>query len=523
MCTIFPLSLLTRDEFFTNYMDTGKMGYEKIGAEISVEADHFSGERWHLLRRALLSVTRHEFNSFSDLNDAAVLEQLLSPDSYTPKLPLKDYNSVNCQFPDSEIGYGETWVNDWNPDSEVNQKRLQSLSRWFIGSLFTQHKSLYPRLLLFWHQYFPIHLPGLASAREGFDYFEILRKNCQGSFAELVSSVLLHSPFLNTLRNGGKMKQQDSHHFARQVLSQYLFGADCRTLVSREDLSRFSHLLHQWNTSEGKRTDSQEIELKTWIHQFCGMEKSVENLSQRLFREFIYHKTENALAEKTINGLMNKWYASEGNISMLIKHLFQSPAFQDPGYRGVLVRSPIEFLFTAIRQLHLVEPDENTRGIKYYDLWNWIAQKLHSVEYTPGYPPLNTGWPSFLVAPYHQHWSTPAMQYDRSATMRELFQEGICFNMDIRKPSWEKELDRHLPESFEEFLFQISTEVLSRPLEKSLIPDLSRHLMNRHQLDNRRWKLLIQKDPSGDYLEIQKRLLTDTMNFLFSLPEYQLH
>lgn len=477
----------------------------------------------HLLRRTLLSATRSDFEHFRHKEISTILSEMLGNSSFHAGLPLKNYNSVNCRFPDSTIGIGETWIEDVNNDPEVNQKRIQSLAEWYIGLLFSNFQSLKPRLSLFWHQYFPVQFQHLRSAREGYDYLSTLIHHSADSFPEIIEKVFLHRAFLNGQFEPAGRSGTETVGFTTSLLSRFLFGSDCRNFLGTEELRQFSLILFHYSKSGSRSGSVPQDEVNYMITRLSQEEKVIDLFCRRFYQSFVYTDLTGETPKRAISRLKEVYWETKGGIRELVDALIQSNSFQHPQFRGALPKNPLEYLFSLIRHLHLLNEENNFSTLQYYDIWKWLAGKLSILGFNPGYPPSEKGWPSFNQAPFHRHWSSPSMLYEKSMTLKVLLQEGVCLNTEIRKARWEKELERTLPVSFEKYLEQVSTDILPLPLPPELLPEISQYLLSRNQMSEKKWNQLVQGNSSTEKRDMLVPLIADTYNFLFSLPEYHIN
>ena len=144
----------------------------------------------HLMKRTLFGVKVDDLNYFLALNMSQAVDELLLPSPAPATVPLNSYSSDGYSDP-TGVAAWDTWINtgvDY-PDSDMNEKRLESLKCWWIGQLLNENRSIHEKLTLFWHNHFAVdtrlHLEDIP-ARPWYDYYLILRSNALGNMKQMV-------------------------------------------------------------------------------------------------------------------------------------------------------------------------------------------------------------------------------------------------------------------------------------------------------------------------------------------------
>lgn len=365
----------------------------------------------HLLKRSLQGYSLKDFAHFTGKSKSETIHELLN-DSISIPLPLKDYSAVNENNPDFKIAFGETWVNDINLDPQINARRKQSLKKWIISILFLHHRSLRPRMWLFWQYYYPLQLSKISIATKAYDYYLTLFHHSLENYKELLSNQITSFAWLEYHKKIKKGNVSVFRYQAHKILQNCLFGPEYETYISKDRIKKFTRLLNEWShindnlvlTASKRSADINDEELRQYnnlnlpdiflqkpvlrdymselqdfISRLLQHEKVAELLSQRLYQWFVHPDIETQAARDMIHSLTNSTLVNQYDIKNILTTLFNHENFYTIDSYGALPKTPIYFLTGICHELDCVQTATGER-LQNYPLWEWILTQAEWLD-----------------------------------------------------------------------------------------------------------------------------------------------
>ena len=408
----------------------------------------------HLLKRALLGGSLTEYSELKGNSIAAVTQSLLNAQQPV-SWPVKDYLIIDKKDHD-RISYGETWIDDYSYNHTLNQLRKQSVNRWLAGSLYAQKKSVQPKMVLFWHNFFPLQTNRITLANTVFDYFFTLRYFALDDFRLLllclVSGEALPESYRKIKNSSGSV-----YTFYAERICYHLYGEQFKAYVSKNKLLKYARLLYEWSAINEHFSLSRHI-LKSQmgtkaLTDFDGIQKPAIRqclkalfefhdklinhekvagfVAEKLFRFFVNADVD-ALAEKRIIRRLTATAMMGCNIRDMLQTLFLNEEFYNNRNFGTLVKSPIDFLFGTCK---LNKPDViNFADVSHYPLWDWIFQRAALLGQPVGNIADEKGWIGYYKTP-QQEWLTAPQYFERRKVITEV--SDPSFFEDV----WQKDFD----------------------------------------------------------------------------------
>jgi hypothetical protein len=369
----------------------------------------------HLLKRALAGVSLSEYYELKDHSLSSVVNCLLTT---TP--------AISPPF---------SWIDDNSYDREVNQLRKQSVIRWFIGSLYAQKKSVQPKMVLFWHNFFPIQTSRLTFANTVFDYFFTLHNYALGDIRMMLLCLVTGSALPEYYK---KIKQSSGtvYSFYAERICFHLYGEHFQEYVSKSKLQKYARLLYEWSVVNERFSlprvlsstglDIQKPAIRQCLealHEFQGKlvnhEKAVGYMAERLFRYFVYTDIDKS-AEKRIIRRMTGAAMVNFNTRDILQSLFLNEEFYNMQYFGNMPKSPVDFLFETCK-LNKTDLTDHSQ-VSNYPLWDWILQQAAQLGQPVGDIPDEKGWPGYYRSP-QQEWLTSGQYFERKKLISVICEE----------------------------------------------------------------------------------------------------
>jgi uncharacterized protein (DUF1800 family) len=333
----------------------------------------------------------------------------------------------------------ETWV-DKPYDQAYRNYRIRSLIAWTAGLIINEGMSVREKMTLFWHNHFvtaDIPVPKLD-----YQYITLLRENSLGNFKDLVKSITINPSMLVYLNGNQNTKFAPNENYARELLELFtvgkgdLAGPGDYTTFTEQDVKEIARILTGWRISFVAETGEMasaffnpflhDAETKYLSHRFGNAQinnnganelddlievifnhKEAANfICRKLYRWFIYYTIDDEVELNVIGPMAQLLVENQFEVKPVLRALFMSEHFYDVNSIGCIIKNPIEFLYSNIKQLNLWMPEDYTqRYALWFALHNFAA--IMQMEYFQ--PPSVAGWKAYYQAPsFYQLWVNAA-------------------------------------------------------------------------------------------------------------------
>ena len=326
----------------------------------------------HLLRRAAFGGTPEEIAALAKLDIKDIVARLVDP---TATLPLPD-------------------VVDLTDESTSRWDRYVALSSGWLDRMRTASgpDAVVEKLTLFWHGHFCSSLDKVDDLPAMWAQNQLFRTKGLGSFRDLAQAVAIDPAMLRYLDNDQNTKGSPNENFARESMELFTLGVNQYTQDDVVAVARAwtGHSYDQDGlyTFFPKRHDTGAKTIFGITKAWDGPEVLDEILlgsKQAVSARFIATKLWSFLAypapePAVVDAIVAPYVASGLSIAALLKAIFLRPEFYGPKATGALVRTPIEYVVTAMKGTGLACADAHPE-------W-W----LDAMGQRPLYPPNVSGW-----------------------------------------------------------------------------------------------------------------------------------
>jgi uncharacterized protein (DUF1800 family) len=336
----------------------------------------------HLLRRAGFGAGPGDVASYSALGLSGSVDRLLNFQKISNADLDKRIASVNFDY--------------------SNPQDIQSW--WLMRMLYSAHP-LEEKMTLF--------LAGLLTSsftkvggKKGYPLMkqqnDFLRQNAFGRFDDLLAGITIDPAMLLWLDGNRSLKSAPNENFAREEMELFSMGVNNYT---QTDIEQSARALTGWvvdfNTGKAVfRPAFHDDSNKTFLGQtgnfdykdiariICSQAVTPKFLSTRIWRFFAYETPSAA----DIQPLVDAWHNSNHNLGAMLKAMLNSPAFYSPQAYRARIKSPVEFVVGALRNLGLNLPTQGRQGVR------TLLGAMDIMGQTLFDPPNVAGWPGDQVS-----------------------------------------------------------------------------------------------------------------------------
>jgi len=331
---------------------------------LSSNAEMGNAEANHLLSRAGFAVSFSDLPVWSALSRQQAVEKLLQGSS-------SNITSPPAWVSDPIIRPSKKDKTDGNRQAQKAFLKLQrehhaELSAWWLNEMLTTNSPLNERMTLFWHNHFVSGQKKVKATKLLYIQNQLLRKQAMGNFGSLLHAVSKDPAMLIYLDSASNRKDSPNENFAREVMELFTLGVGNYT---EKDIKEAARAFTGWSVDR----DTGEFVFRKKLHDdgqktilgktgnFDGDDVLDILLSQPQATEFIVTKmwrelvsTEiNAADKATIKKIAVDFRQSRYEIKTALKGILLSDAFYALENRGSIIKSPVDLVIGALKQLDI--------------------------------------------------------------------------------------------------------------------------------------------------------------------------
>ena len=364
----------------------------------------------HLLRRACFHYNKEILYTVSALNVEQAIDYLLQDNTVTyeePYDPLPSDNPHGFWLSSSEY-----------PPNIPNQGRKRGLlSQWWFYNMVNRN-NLKDKLLFFLHTTFTISKGDVGASHYFYDHLRLLEQYCDGNLRELAKKITLDNAMLNYLDNTQNNANNPNENYAREFLELFTITkgeqigegdystyteddviqaarvfSGFKTMLDRSIIDSdtgipmgrisvnqhdqtdkiFSHAFDNYELQAGVDENSIMDELHEFVDMIFDKEATAKAYVKKLYRFFVKSEWGSADETNIINPLTQLLIDNDYEIMPVVRTILSSQHFYDANdtdpsdeILGSIVKSPLQLLSSAIRNLGFTIPDPNNDMENYY-------------------------------------------------------------------------------------------------------------------------------------------------------------
>ena len=405
----------------------------------------------HLLRRACFHYNKDLLYTISELNVDQAINHLLQDNTVSYEEPYDPLPS------DSPHGY---WLssNEYPPDIPNQGRKRGLLSQWWFYNMVNRN-NLKDKLLFFLHTTFTISKGDVGASHYFYDHLRLLEYYSDGNLRELAKKITLDNAMLNYLDNTQNNANNPNENYAREFLELFTItkgeqiGEGDYTTYTEDDVIQaarvfsgfktmldrsiidtdtgipmgrisvsqhdqedkiFSHAFDNYELQAGTDQNSIMDELHEFVDMVFDREATARAYIEKLYRFFVKSEWSSTDETNIINPLTQLLIDNDYEIMPVVRTILSSQHFYDAGdsdpsdeILGSIVKSPLQLLSSAIRNLGFVIPNPNDDMDNYfrfskYFLDNTFFPMSGMILFGPS---TVAGYPAVFQAPdYDRQW-----------------------------------------------------------------------------------------------------------------------
>ena len=369
----------------------------------------------HLLRRANFGCNWIDIIDAVKTSPKNLISKMLSPGPLP--LPPVDNNATGT--------YKKDWTNQQpfayvdNVERSYYYARLRDTMEWWYDLMMKPAQGLREKMVWFWHNHFTSDFTTVQVAQYIFIQNQLFREFAFGDFKSLTKKVTIDPAMLIYLDGRYNIAGNPNENFAREILELFSIGignySDGTPHYSEKDIIALARSFTGWSNLglgsnfNSARFDNGEkeifgekknfgIEGKAQFdvidHIFSQIDKdqninrSAVFICEKLYKYFVYEVPNPDI----VKGMSQTLVSNNWNISKVLEQLLQSEHFFDEQIIGAKIKSPIDFVVDANKELNTKSPMDRTKtDISVPYTHDPITASMHLSQWM-FYPPNVKGW-----------------------------------------------------------------------------------------------------------------------------------
>lgn len=412
----------------------------------------------HLLRRTTFGPLPDDINWAIEAGLQEVLKQLFE-EKEPPSPPMNHYFET-----DPFVPVGTTWIDaPYLEEENIKAYRKQSLEAWTTDILRNEGISLREKMTLFWHNHFSI--ANVNDPKYVYRYTMLLRTFAWGNFKELIQKITIEPAMLRFLNGNQNTKRAPNENYARELLELYtvgkgdLAGPGDYTTFTEKDVEAIARVLTGWedfgfDTKEERVAitvafdpEKHETAPKQLSHRFNNTiitnlddqeyihlidiiflhEEAARFICRKLYRWFVYYEIDETIESTIILPMAQTLVENNFEIKPVLEQLFSSQHFYDILSVGPMIKNPIDFVISSLKQTYAEIPEESLNE-KYLVLQK-ISQRTRPMQMEYYDPPTVSGWSAYYQAPaFYRFWINATTMRERMGFASQLAGGGLRFS-----------------------------------------------------------------------------------------------
>lgn len=405
-------------------------------------------EKLHLLRRTGFGFKKSDLALLNGKSMSESVDMVLTADPVMPNPPVNWYQSLFAD--ENGLPYGADWTNDpiesYVDGIVTNVYRSETLKMWLLHQALNQNISIREKMVQFWYHFIPVNFDEILessnlycatnSARICYDYMQMFRVHATGNYKQLIRQVATQPAMMYYLNNQANSSTAPDENFAREVMELFTIGNNLGTTYTQEDVVQAAKLLSGWRVQNLNTNETETIffphlhdfstkqfsaffdnttisgtgasELDAFIDMIFAKNTTVaEHICRRIYRFFVYYDIDENIEKHVIQPLAQIFIQNNWEVLPVLTTLFKSQHFYDIANRGVMIKSPFDFVLGNLREFNLQYnvTNPNDHLAQYYMLYILNEEVMRQVGQVMGEVPNVSGWSAYYQKPnYYQYW-----------------------------------------------------------------------------------------------------------------------
>lgn len=251
---------------------------------------------------------------------------------------------------------------------QVDREQMREIQNWWLTRMIETPRPLEEKLTLLWHGHFATSYRTIENSYHMLMQNNFLRKNAAGNFGDLLGGIIRDPAMLAYLNNNNSRKDRPNENLARELMELFSLGVGN---YSEDDIKQGARALTGY-TFDGNDFVFQQRNHDTGGKTILGVKgnhngddfvkiilqkrECARFIAAKLYKHFVNdfpsgRPAFDKVAQGVVDDLARTLSGGRYELRPVLKRLFMSQHFYDPLVRGEQIKSPVQLIVGAVRQL----------------------------------------------------------------------------------------------------------------------------------------------------------------------------
>jgi len=407
----------------------------------------------HLLRRATFGPTQQEISDFTGITATEAVQRLINNVAKTinaaPPVDLEPTSATYGQ-PFLKLPYL----------SDRSFEMGYYVRYWWVAQMCEQNSfpSVLEKLTAFWQNHFVVAHSVIGEYRLLYNYLQLLRKGCLGSFRDMTIAISKDGGMLLYQNGNENEKDHPNENYGRELQELFTVGQkdfSGNPNYTEEDVKAAAKVLTGWQvntnwvgdppsnavTFNPSRHDTSNktfssfyknkviqgqsdanagnTELAALVDMLLAHKECPKFICRKLYRWYVNTNVTQDIENNVIIPLANYFVENNFQIQPVLTRLLNSQIFFDSTNFGAIIKSPSEYLIGSMRFFNQKVPSVASQPAgyrKYLEFvhWGMVGMQLNFLD-----QPAVFGSPAYYQTGMSKNWINGATMIQRAAHMNE--------------------------------------------------------------------------------------------------------
>ena len=327
----------------------------------------------HLLRRTTFGNSRADLQALQAMTMEQAIDKLLTPES-SPPPPINEYHQLER---DTQVPEGQTWIHaDW--DIKVAALRNDSVRNWYVHLIHHQELSIHLKMAIFWSTFLTSNQTDAGNGKMAYYYARLLLDYALGNYRQFLKAFTIEPLTLKFLNGVVNRKGSPDENFARELQELFTIGKGPDSGYTEDDVVAAARVLTGWRynwpqhnthflprdhdtedkqfsafygnkTIRGRTGMAGADETDELLDMLTGHPECAKYLARRLYTFFVNPEISPEAEQTVIAPLADVLRAHDYEMVPALRALLSSAHFFDEANRGIIIKSPVDFVQGTFR------------------------------------------------------------------------------------------------------------------------------------------------------------------------------
>lgn len=546
-------------------------------------------QKKHLLNRTMVGYCHRHQKDLENLNLDQSIDLIFREDSFKEPTNIyyweKNAEEYRERYESEDVGPNEPFIErayrKLRPtfEEQFGNERTIAINWSIYDGIYNQMTSIHWKLFLFLHNLVPTQSFNLLGHKGAYNYFKLLFNHCFASYKDFIYNITIDGSMLSYLNLYLSKKETPDENYAREIQELFTVGKRPFSKFTEKDVREIARALVGWTHSyeeivydqgseniphfeewnhdtgdkffssfygnriiRGKEGQAGAGELQEVVDMIFETQENSIYIARRLYQFFVYPALTDEIEDKIIKPLAKIYRDNNYSLVEPLKVLLKSEHFFNNQIENSLIKSPIEFSMSILKEINLVND-----GV----LFHWDGNNQHFSLFEPEYfgekekdqsffkyqltgtlnwyygkelgmlisdPPSVSGWPALYQEPvYDLFWINSSTITRRVQLMNDYLKWGAWLDIFIGDNGIQRRLNLvsylktfENPKNINSFIDQLIFRFIGGEPSSKIREKLNQALLNdineSHWSDEVSKIIEIQSPDKSSYSSIEWRL-----------------